>query len=77
MPQGASVLTQPDPIVFAPGGSLAERLFQAPLQGKLHCAEFNLPFAEIIGDCLVVRARHHGKHHTNVVSLASLGVRLS
>ena len=77
MNTGASVLAQPPPAVFSPGASLAERLFQTPLQGYIRCAECGLPICEVIGDALRIHSRHHGERHVNIIRLSDLGLRLT
>lgn len=75
MNSGASVVTQP-PIPYTIGGSLAEKLFDVPLQGLVRCDECNTPIFEVVGETLVIRTRHHGERHTSIIPLNSLGLIL-
>ena len=43
----------------------------------LRCSCCGLPWAEIQNGCLVIKARHHGQEHINVLSLAQLAKLLS
>ena len=36
----------------------------------LPCSECDLPAAEIQGDLLIIRSRHHGEQHVTVVKFA-------
>ena len=72
---GASVVTQPA-ISYTIGGSLAEKLFDVPMQGLVRCSECSTPVFEVVGDCIHIISRHHGDKHHTIIPLASLGLRL-
>lgn len=38
----------------------------------IYCDCCDSPVAELRGDLLIVRAKHHGRRHTTLVSLAEL-----
>ena len=38
----------------------------------LLCEKCKLPFARVVAGALVIESRHHGKKHTNVVSISEL-----
>jgi hypothetical protein len=43
---------------------------------KVQCAECDVPFADIQIGALVIRSRHHGTEHKNVISLEWLERKL-
>jgi len=43
----------------------------------LRCAECGTPFAEVQHGALVIRAKHHGAVHVNVIALSELALLMA
>lgn len=46
--------------------------FSKPLAVSCQCPDCKLPVAQIQGDTLIIKARHHGQPHVSVFSLAEI-----
>lgn len=42
----------------------------------LPCAQCGTPFAEVVGGALVIRSKHHGREHVNVLTAEQLRLLL-